>query len=812
MNLLNVNTGRPVYFSYARNSNKKPEWEHISDCMDRLLSEFKNKNIEYRLDKRDIGTGDKISAFENEIGWNSEVVVIVFSDKYFRSMHCMYEFVQIKNALEKYPEKRLMCIKSGDFNLADFNYIRDLERYWHNQKIEYEDIEFHRIREHSKTEIAACKNNFYLEDIRQLYSFFSAINYSNAQNIDYNKFTDDIIKYYINTPIKPKLTPKPADAANPDKMKTSGSNSSSAPAKNRTDVNSKIDINVSPNVVINNNNNSNNNNQSTTTKDNSPKRTAVIIGLLALILGISATMLLKYCNKDTTPESSNQFDQTIKAPKVDTLTVNEEPKVPNADTLNSKGDEEVYDENSNKERISIEIDGFNFTMIFVKGGTFQMGATPEQESNSDEELPVHSVTLNNFYIGQTEVTQGLWKAVMKENPSSFDKGDDYRVEKVCWNDCEEFIIKLNQKTGKAFRFPTEAEWEYAARGGNKSTGCKFSGSNNIDAVAWYKENSNKGTHPVAQKTENELGIYDMSGNVDEWCSDLFEIYSREPQTNPQGPSSSTFQHVYRGSSWNNEDKWAHISYRRANCSSDNGFNTIGLRLALNANNNIREEDNNEQDTTNTNIETIDSTSIKIEANGHAYIDLGLPSGTLWATCNIGASSPEEYGDYFAWGETTAKSEFWWHNYKLCVGENSSWLTKYCSNKYYGYKNFTDSLSILEPCDDAATVNWGGDWCIPSVEQIEEIINNCTWTWSTCNNIKGYEVEGPNGNSIFLPAAGSKGAEKNCGYYFSNQRSTNSRENSKANYLYFKPNVKPKIVNYHRKSGNTIRAVIKSNNF
>ena len=202
-----INQGRPVYFSYARNSSRKPEWEHISDCMEPLLEAFRAKNIKYRLDKRDIGMGDKISDFENEIGWNSEVVVIVFSDKYFRSMHCMYEFKQIKSALEHYPQKRLMCIKSGDFNLSDVNYIRELERYWNTQKVEYEDVEYHRLREHSGTEQAAYENGFYLDDIRNLYSFFSAINYSNAQSIDFGSFLMDIVNYYANTP-KPKLTPK----------------------------------------------------------------------------------------------------------------------------------------------------------------------------------------------------------------------------------------------------------------------------------------------------------------------------------------------------------------------------------------------------------------------------------------------------------------------------------------------------------------------------------------------------------------------------------------------------------------------------
>lgn len=194
-----INEGRPVYFSYARNSSRKPEWEHISDCMEPLLEAFRANNIEYRLDKRDIDIGDNISDFENEIGWKSEVVVIVFSDRYFRSKHCMYEFKQIKNALQKFPEKRLMCIKSGDFDLSDMSYVLELERYWGEQKQEYESIEYHRIRKHTRAEQAAWQNGFYLEDIRELYSFFSAINYSNAQSIDYGSFLMEIVKYYANT-------------------------------------------------------------------------------------------------------------------------------------------------------------------------------------------------------------------------------------------------------------------------------------------------------------------------------------------------------------------------------------------------------------------------------------------------------------------------------------------------------------------------------------------------------------------------------------------------------------------------------------
>ncbi|MBQ2098876.1 MAG: toll/interleukin-1 receptor domain-containing protein [Bacteroidales bacterium] len=195
-----VNEGRPVYFSYARNSAKKPGWEHISDCVDELLKIFEQEKIEYRLDKKDIGTGDKISDFEKEIGWKSEAVVLVFSDKYFRSPHCMYEFVQIKKSLEQYPQKRLLCIKSGDFNLSDVNYIMDLERFWGDKKQEYEEIEFHRLRNHSGTEQAAYENGFYMDDIRQLYSFFSAINYQYSNDIDWKSFIDDVREYYSTTP------------------------------------------------------------------------------------------------------------------------------------------------------------------------------------------------------------------------------------------------------------------------------------------------------------------------------------------------------------------------------------------------------------------------------------------------------------------------------------------------------------------------------------------------------------------------------------------------------------------------------------
>ena len=222
--------------------------------------------------------------------------------------------------------------------------------------------------------------------------------------------------------------------------------------------------------------------------------------------------------------------------------------------------------------------GVSFTMVFVEGGTFTMGATSEQgEDAYDDEYPTHRVTLSDYYIGETEVTQALWKAVMGSNPSYFN-GDNLPVERVRYNDVKTFITKLNQKTGKTFRLPTEAEWEYAARGGKKSKGYKYSGSNNIDDVAWYDDNSNDKTHPVKTKRPNELGIYDMSGNVWEWCSDKYGAYSSSSQTNPQGSSSGSYR-VFRGGSWDGNARGCRASYRDyGNLSLLHSI--LGFRLAL----------------------------------------------------------------------------------------------------------------------------------------------------------------------------------------------------------------------------------------
>ncbi len=233
------------------------------------------------------------------------------------------------------------------------------------------------------------------------------------------------------------------------------------------------------------------------------------------------------------------------------------------------------------------VNGVVFTMVAVKGGTFIMGATPEQgEDVNEDEKPPHQVTLSDYHIGQTQVTQQLWQAVMGSNPSGF-TGDPQRpVEQVSWKDCQEFISRLNALTGQHFRLPTEAEWEYAARGGNRSQGHMYSGSKTLRDVAWYTKNSGgrsflsgkKSTHPVATKDSNELELYDMSGNVLEWCQDRYSRYSANVQTDPTG-SSDGYDRVCRGGSWYDYARDCRVSCRKFFGSFFTDDN-IGLRLAL----------------------------------------------------------------------------------------------------------------------------------------------------------------------------------------------------------------------------------------
>ena len=225
------------------------------------------------------------------------------------------------------------------------------------------------------------------------------------------------------------------------------------------------------------------------------------------------------------------------------------------------------------------VNGVSFKMVKVKGGTFTMGASDDDTDANDNEKPAHQVTLTKDYaIGQTEVTQALWLAVMGSNPSSITGDLNRPVEQVSWSKCQTFITKLNELTGRSFRLPTEAEWEFAARGGNKSKGYKYAGSDSFDAVAWVKDNCGSTTHPVGSKSPNELGIYDMSGNVWEWCEDIAGYYSSSAQVDPTGPTSGLYN-VYRGGGWRNTEQHSRVTVRGGGYPS-NTSPGLGLRLAL----------------------------------------------------------------------------------------------------------------------------------------------------------------------------------------------------------------------------------------
>jgi len=274
---------------------------------------------------------------------------------------------------------------------------------------------------------------------------------------------------------------------------------------------------------------------------------------------------------DIPNNSSNKTEQSKRA------STNKTKKGAGKSVIKSSSNKSNQTSKAHRDRIiSMAIDD----MIWIEGGTFTMGATAEQGNEADnDERPAHKVTLRGFYICKFEVTQELWQAVMgQENPSHFYGNPKLPVENVSWYDCKNFIQKLNRLTGMSFRLPTEAEWEYAARGGSRSWYYKYSGGTTLSKVGWYDDNSDGSTHPVGTLSPNNLDLYDMSGNVWEWCNDWYGDYSSIPQTNPTGPSWKT-NHVIRGGGW--DDKYP------GNCRVSNRYNespsyshyNLGFRLA-----------------------------------------------------------------------------------------------------------------------------------------------------------------------------------------------------------------------------------------
>lgn len=259
--------------------------------------------------------------------------------------------------------------------------------------------------------------------------------------------------------------------------------------------------------------------------------------------------------------------------KKDTATTNE----PNTPGTNDNGGQ-------TEPSRTFTVNGVSFTMVRVEGGTFYMGAQdddpngPNYDANSySNEWPAHMVTLGDYYIAETECTQALWMAVMGSNPSAMQDDPMNPVESMSFFETEDFLMRLSMLTGEDFRLPTEAEWEYAARGGKNSRGYKYSGSNNVDSVAWTATSALGFTHMVGELFPNELGLYDMSGNVLEVCSDFYGYYGSEPQTDPQGPSGGSM-HVGRGGSWCADGYYARITNR--NGTDPNGGSALGFRIAM----------------------------------------------------------------------------------------------------------------------------------------------------------------------------------------------------------------------------------------
>jgi formylglycine-generating enzyme required for sulfatase activity len=217
-------------------------------------------------------------------------------------------------------------------------------------------------------------------------------------------------------------------------------------------------------------------------------------------------------------------------------------------------------------------------LIWVEGGTFVMGCNTDEDNNCEkDEFPTHKVKLDGFYIGKYEITQIQWYVVMNDNPSRV-IGDDMPVTNVNWHDAQQFVQRLNARTGQKYRLPTEAEWEYAARGGYKHSKYKYSGSNNVNTVAWNAENGGDSIHPVGKKMQNNLNIYDMSGNVYEWCSDWYGAYGNDADRSPTGPLTGTAR-VVRGGFWHDAPRRCRVS-DRDQLSPDLKLPAVGLRLVL----------------------------------------------------------------------------------------------------------------------------------------------------------------------------------------------------------------------------------------
>ena len=310
--------------------------------------------------------------------------------------------------------------------------------------------------------------------------------------------------------------------------------------------------------------------------------TWIIAGSVILCVSIAVIVFKNYGDKNNV---SNSEITDARSNTQERVTINNDNN--RTDTRSNTSAQETTRSSS---PAVLKDDIIDLEMVFVQGGTFWMGCDEKYGDDCQErEKPQHRVTVSSFYIGKYEVTQKQWQKIMgttirqqrdKESKESSlrGEGDNYPMYYVSWNETQEFIRRLNATTGKQYRLPTEAEWEYAARGGLQSQGYKYSGSNNLSDVAWYNDNSGDSTHPVGTKQPNELGIYDMSGNVWEWCGDWFGNYSHSDLQDPNGSSSGS-RRVDRGGSWHYGSEWCRVSARSNYGLNGRGY-SLGFRLAL----------------------------------------------------------------------------------------------------------------------------------------------------------------------------------------------------------------------------------------
>lgn len=423
----------------------------------------------------------------------------------------------------------------------------------------------------------------------------------------------------------------------------------------------------------------------------------------------------------------------------------------------------IVSRKSNIDKRQLILDKIINDMVYVEGGSFLMGNNKTKESISNpifrispDVEPQHKVTINSFKIGKYEVTQEEWEAVMNNNPS-LNKGERVPVDNVSWNDVQVFITKLNSITGRVFRLPTEAEWEFAAHGGNEHKVNYVMDA----AYSWYAGNSNK-TQEVGLMAANELGLYDMTGNVSEWCQDWYGKYSKDHEMNPKGPNVGT-EKVIRGGNIGYLDIYCIINNRFHKTPNYHDYAT-GFRLVeSDINNNLDNDDN------------LDDIPIEVQSNQTnkvKMVDLGL--SVKWGDRNVGASCPEDCGEPFAWGEVETKDN-------SLFGRREHWKVQHTTLKAsqndrtfedsvilfddltitvpYTKSQYSDKMQsefVLDSEHDAAKHRYGGKWRMPTSDEWKEMIKKCDFrlekNTKTSDHLLNLIVVGPSGETIKIPVA------------------------------------------------------------